>query len=62
MKTYQLDPDYRKTPDTTKPFCIRCQKPVDPNKAVKVEMADEWTVKEGGALLIGRDCWKKITK
>ena len=63
MKTYYLDHDYRKDPPEGKPHCIRCQKAIkDPAKAVKVHMVDDWNVAEGGDLLIGKDCWKKILK
>lgn len=64
MKTYYLDPDYRKMSDTSKPFCVRCQKEIkDPSKAVKVTLiADGFHVREGGSDLIGKNCWKFVKK
>lgn len=63
MTKYYLDPDYRKSPDCSKPFCIRCQKPIkDVSKAILVSYVGDCYVIEGGKHLIGSDCWKKITK
>lgn len=62
MKKYELDPDYRISPKIDKPCCIRCQKELDPKNAIKVTQVDEWHVIKGGSQLIGKDCWKQITK
>lgn len=61
MKTVFLDPDYRTWPDTTKPWCERCQKPVDPAKAIRVTTLDfqVWHDDDGKGWL-GKDCAKKI--
>lgn len=65
---YLLDPDYRVEPDTSKPFCIRCQKPIkNVAKAVPVtehNKSGEWAtfVSVGGKSLIGADCWLIIKK
>lgn len=70
---YYLDPDYRKEPPKDVPFCIRCQKPIkNVLTAVRVKMVDDWRVyqcdeksvtkDDKGTLLIGPDCWKKITE
>lgn len=63
-KPMYLDPDYRKDPDTSKPYCIRCQKPIKTGKGISVSYTDEWHVvaDEHGAHTIGTDCWKKINK
>lgn len=57
-----LDPDYRKEPDTSQPFCCRCQKPVDPENALTCKVSGGLydQVALGGDDLIGRDCAKKI--
>lgn len=62
-KRLYLDPDYRKQPDTSKPYCIRCQKVVNPKTAIKVSMIGEWNViqDDNGIHLVGSDCWKKIS-
>ena len=59
---FYLDPDFRRdAPDG--PHCCRCQKPIDPGKAIRVTVDwDEWEVVEGGTDLIGRDCWRQIRK
>lgn len=44
---YQLDPDFRKTPEIGKPFCCRCQKPLR-GKSIKVTVNwESWEVAEG---------------
>lgn len=75
IKIYYLDPDFRKEPNRSKPFCIRCQKEIkNLATAVKVRMVTkkEWSeawideqsiVKDDkSVLLVGPDCWKTITK
>lgn len=57
-----LDPDYRKEPDTSNPWCWRCQKAIkDTTKAIRVNVIDAmvWPDENGGALL-GRDCARII--
>ena len=66
MESVYLDPDYRKWPDDSKPYCCRCQKTIkDVTKAVRVSFTDEdrgWHVKrdDNGTNLVGADCAKKI--
>jgi hypothetical protein len=57
-----LDPDFRRDPDVTNPYCARCQKVIhDVSKAVHVTIDwSNWQVTEGGMELLGRDCWKAI--
>lgn len=65
MKTYYLDPDYRIEPDISKPYCIRCQKPIKGDKnAVRVSYVNDWNVKldPNGEYWIGRYCWANIIK
>lgn len=64
MKTIYLDPDFRANPDTSKDYCVRCQKPIKNIKnAIKVTVDwNNWTVIKGGNELIGLECWKQITK
>ena len=61
---YELDPDFRRDAPNGKPYCVRCQKAIaDVNKAIHVTVDwDTWLVTEGGTELMGRDCWKQITK
>lgn len=60
MAAVYLDPDYRKWPDMSKPWCIRCQKPIkDVTKAIECTVMDVH-VSLGGSDLIGKDCAKKI--
>lgn len=57
-----LDPDYRKTPDTFKPWCERCMKPIkDISRAIRVTVLDVhvWRDNKGDGWL-GSDCAKKI--
>lgn len=55
-----LDPDYRKNPDTSKLFCVRCQKPLlgKSHKVTVNELTKDVTL--GGEQHIGTDCAKKI--
>lgn len=48
-QVYHLDPDFRKEPDTSKPYCCRCQKVIkDPGKAVEVTVNwENWRVAIG---------------
>lgn len=62
MKQYYFDPDYRKEPPKEGPFCIRCQKPVDPKRAKEVTEVRDMQCVLGGKSLIGPDCWKEIQK
>lgn len=63
-RAFELDPDFRKNPPKSGPFCVRCQKPIkDPAKAMRVTVDwDNWLVQAGGAELMGADCWRAITK
>lgn len=57
-----LDPDYRKMPDTTQPWCWRCQKRIkDTTKAVRVTVLNVmvWPDSKGHGWL-GKDCAKII--
>lgn len=61
-RKYQLNPDFRRDAPRDKPYCVRCQKAVDPNKARHVTVDwNTWEVTDGGDELIGPDCWKAIT-
>ena len=43
-----LDPDFRRDPDTTKPYCCRCQKALNNAAGTPVTVNwDSWTVVEG---------------
>jgi hypothetical protein len=61
-----LDADFRKTPDYSKPYCCRCQKPVNPEAAVAVTTDGYQEVTLGGngyqgeREWIGADCARKI--
>lgn len=61
---YYLDPDFRKDADPSKPFCVRCQKPIKDPKTAKSVTVDwnTWQVSEGGIELIGSDCWRIVKK
>lgn len=71
IRTTYLDPDYRKTPDTSCVFCIRCQKPIKAKNYRMVNLAnDGFTVihpADSHKVLdsmdwfaIGNDCAKQI--
>ncbi len=57
----QLDPDYRRMPDISQPWCERCQKPVNPKTAIRVTTLDfrVWRDDKGKGWL-GKDCAKII--
>ncbi len=60
-----LDPDYRKIPDQSKPYCIRCQKPIkNISKAIKVtgDKVNWGQFELGGIELLGADCWKIVSR
>jgi len=57
---YYIDPDFRKEPNTDKPFCCICQREIKDGNGVSVTVDwDNWTATEGGKELIGPDCWKR---
>lgn len=58
---YQMDPDFRRDSPDGKPYCVCCQRGVDPAKAIRVTVDwDRWMVTEGGDELMGKDCWKRM--
>jgi len=63
-----LDPDYRRDPDTSLPYCCRCQKVIKgKGKGIKVSVdfsslggAELVMLNSDGDSLIGSDCAKII--
>lgn len=59
---FYLDPDFRRDAPSG-PHCCRCQKAIDPIRAIQVTVDwEQWEVTEGGSDLIGKDCWRIIRK